>query len=93
MAVQVLMIILHMLKTDVHNIKLNYWKNTKENRKKNKQNILTRGGKMVIYTELTNKAMKIAYEAHTGQRDAGGLPYIFHPYHLAEQMDLSLIHI
>lgn len=42
---------------------------------------------MVIYTELTNKAMKIAYEAHTGQRDAGGLPYIFHPYHLAEQMD------
>lgn len=41
----------------------------------------------MIYTELTNKAMKIAYEAHTEQLDAGGLPYIFHPYHLAEQMD------
>mgnify|MGYP001067407527 CR=1 FL=1 len=41
----------------------------------------------MIYTELTNRAMKLAYEAHMGQRDAGGLPYIFHPYHLAEQMD------
>ena len=41
----------------------------------------------MIYTELTNKAMKIAYNAHTGQLDAGGFPYIFHPYHLAEQMD------
>lgn len=41
----------------------------------------------MIYTELTNRAMKLAYEAHTGQWDAGGLPYIFHPYHLAEQMD------
>ena len=41
----------------------------------------------MIYTELTNKAMKIAYEAHNGQVDKGGVPYIFHPYHLAEQMD------
>lgn len=41
----------------------------------------------MIYTELTNKAMKIAYEAHHGQVDKGGIPYIFHPYHLAEQMD------
>lgn len=41
----------------------------------------------MIYTELTNKAMKIAYEAHAGQKDKGGIPYIFHPYHLAEQMD------
>jgi len=31
--------------------------------------------------------MKLAYEAHMGQWDAGGFPYIFHPYHLAEQMD------
>lgn len=41
----------------------------------------------MIYTELTRKAMQIAYAAHQGQVDKGGLPYIFHPYHLAEQMD------
>ncbi len=40
----------------------------------------------MIYTPLTNKAMKIAYDAHNGQFDQSGLPYIFHPYHLAEQM-------
>ncbi len=40
----------------------------------------------MIYTELTNKAMKIAYEAHKDQYDKGGVPYIFHPYHLAEQL-------
>jgi len=41
----------------------------------------------MIYTELTNKAMKIAYSAHHGQLDYNGIPYIFHPLHLAEQMD------
>lgn len=40
----------------------------------------------MIYTELTNKAMKLAYDAHHGQLDVNGVPYIFHPYHLAEQM-------
>ena len=40
----------------------------------------------MIYTELTCKAMKLAYEAHHGQLDKGGIPYIFHPIHLAEQM-------
>ena len=40
----------------------------------------------MIYTELTNKAMRIAYDAHRGQVDKAGQPYIFHPFHLAEQM-------
>ena len=41
----------------------------------------------MIYTELTMKAMNLAYAAHHGQVDKGGVPYIFHPIHLAEQMD------
>lgn len=41
----------------------------------------------MIYTEMTMKAMKIAYEAHQGQVDKSNMPYIFHPFHLAEQMD------
>ena len=41
----------------------------------------------MIYTSLTNKAMRIAYHAHHGQYDYNGIPYIFHPLHLAEQMD------
>ena len=41
----------------------------------------------MIYTPMTNKAMRIAYKAHHGQLDYNGIPYIFHPIHLAEQMD------
>lgn len=41
----------------------------------------------MIYTELTNKALRIAYAAHAGQLDKCGTPYIFHPAHVAEQMD------
>ena len=41
----------------------------------------------MIYTPLTNKAMQIAYRAHHGQLDYNGIPYIFHPIHLAEAMD------
>lgn len=41
----------------------------------------------MVYTPLTNKAMRIAYAAHHGQTDYNGVPYIFHPIHLAEQMD------
>ena len=40
----------------------------------------------MIYTALTVKAMQIAYRAHEGQVDQMGVPYIFHPFHLAEQM-------
>ena len=31
--------------------------------------------------------MKTAYNAHLGQLDYNDIPYIFHPYHLAEQME------
>jgi (p)ppGpp synthase/HD superfamily hydrolase len=41
----------------------------------------------MIYTEMTKKAMKTAYQAHEGQTDKSGVPYIFHSYHVAEQMD------
>ena len=40
----------------------------------------------MIYTTLTVKAMQIAYQAHHGQTDKCGCPYVFHPFHLAEQM-------
>jgi Guanosine polyphosphate pyrophosphohydrolases/synthetases len=40
----------------------------------------------MIYTSLTNKAIKVAFQAHEGQLDRSGLPYVLHPIHLAEQM-------
>ena len=40
----------------------------------------------MIYSELTKKAILLAYRAHEGQKDRSGLPYILHPIHLAEQM-------
>ena len=40
----------------------------------------------MLYTPLTKKAMRLAYAAHHGQMDKTGVPYIFHPIHLAEQM-------
>ncbi len=40
----------------------------------------------MVYTELTKKAVNIAYKAHEGQIDKSGIPYIFHPMHLADQM-------
>ena len=39
----------------------------------------------MIYTKLTTNAMKIAFEAHRAQTDISGVPYIYHPIHLAEQ--------
>ena len=41
----------------------------------------------MIYTPLTKKALAMCFEAHRDQVDKSGLPYVFHPFHLAEQMD------
>ncbi|MBQ1813120.1 MAG: HD domain-containing protein [Bacilli bacterium] len=41
----------------------------------------------MIYTKNIRKAINIAYDAHMGQNDKFGIPYIFHPVHLAEFMD------
>ena len=40
-----------------------------------------------FYSPLIKKAMKIAFEAHKDQTDKSGLPYIYHPFHLAQQME------
>ena len=41
----------------------------------------------MIYTPMTKKAMKLCFSAHRDQVDKSGLPYVFHPFHLAEQME------
>lgn len=41
----------------------------------------------MIYTEMTKKAIRIMYEAHKGQFDKSNIPYVFHPFHVAESMD------
>ena len=41
----------------------------------------------MIYTVNTKKAMKLCFEAHKEQLDKSGMPYVFHPFHVAEQMD------
>ena len=42
----------------------------------------------MLYTDLTRKALNFAYDAHhgQGQNDKSGVPYIFHPYHVAESL-------
>ena len=41
----------------------------------------------MIYTALTKKALRLCFDSHKEQVDKTGLPYVFHPFHLAEQMD------
>ena len=40
----------------------------------------------MIYTPATKAAMKLCFRAHRDQTDKCGVPYVFHPIHLAEQM-------
>lgn len=41
----------------------------------------------MLYTQMTKKALKLSFEAHQNQVDKSGMPYVFHPFHLAEQME------
>ena len=41
----------------------------------------------MIYTDMTKKALRLSFEAHKDQVDKSGMPYVYHPFHLAEQMD------
>ena len=40
----------------------------------------------MIYTALTKKALRLCFDAHKEQTDKTGMPYVFHPFHIAEQM-------
>jgi len=40
----------------------------------------------MLYTELIKKAMQIAFDAHFGQTDRCGVPYICHPLTVAAKM-------
>jgi (p)ppGpp synthase/HD superfamily hydrolase len=38
----------------------------------------------MIYTEQTKKAIKIMFKMHQNQVDKSNVPYVFHPWHVAE---------
>ena len=40
----------------------------------------------MLYTPATKMALRLCFQAHRDQLDKGGMPYVFHPFHLAEQM-------
>lgn len=40
----------------------------------------------MIYTPTTKRALQLCFAAHKEQLDKSGMPYVFHPFHLAEQM-------
>ena len=41
----------------------------------------------MIYTKQTKKALELSFKAHKNQVDKSGIPYVYHPFHLAEQME------
>ena len=40
----------------------------------------------MIYSKLVKIACDVMFDAHKDDVDKGGYPYVFHPWHLAEQM-------
>ena len=40
----------------------------------------------MIYTALTKKALRISFDAHKNQLDKSGMPYVYHPFHIADQL-------
>lgn len=40
----------------------------------------------MIYTQMTKKAIRLMFDKQKEQTDKSGLPYVFHPFHVAEQM-------
>lgn len=40
----------------------------------------------MIYTKKTKRALQICFDAHKDQVDKSQIPYVFHPFHLADQM-------
>lgn len=41
----------------------------------------------MIYTDMTKRALRLCFDAHRDQTGKSGMPYVFHLFHLAEQMD------
>ena len=41
----------------------------------------------MLLTPMTRKAMTLAYEAHHGQTDRSGVPYIYHPARVAAEFN------
>ena len=41
----------------------------------------------MCFTDLTKKALIISFNAHKEQVDKSGMPYVYHPYRIAEQME------
>ena len=40
----------------------------------------------MLYTPLTKKALRISFDAHKDQVDKARMPYVYHPFWVAEQM-------
>lgn len=40
----------------------------------------------MLYTPMTKAALLLSFQAHKDQIDKSGLPYVYHPFHVAEQM-------